>query len=136
MGLLKVLFQGSSLHHDVAALHGNSPAVLIHGVGMNTAGSKKVRLNPGFSRTNAPLLLWKMKLTMDFVARLMTEVNDIHHQTGACESRKNSLANEDEALRKFPFCFLSLGSEGSCKNNAPLQTRQLPMVYEDVPGKL
>lgn len=74
------------------------------------------------------------ELTMDFVASVMTEVNDIIIKQ-ALRIAENSLANEDEMLRKIPFCFLSLGSEG--REEQLLRTDQdNALVYEDVPEAL
>lgn len=118
--------------HDVLLSMGNSPAVLIHGL-MNTLDLKEMRQ----IRDQAEqMLLYYLEneLTMEFVASVMTEVNDIIIKQ-ALRIAENSLASEDEVLRKIPFCFLSLGSEG--REEQLLRTDQdNALVYEDVPEAL
>jgi CBS domain-containing protein len=118
--------------HDVLLSMGNSPAVLIHGL-MNTLDLKEMRQ----IRDQAEqMLLYYLdnELTMDFVASVMTEVNDIIIKQ-ALRIAENSLASEDEVLRTIPFCFLSLGSEG--REEQLLRTDQdNALVYEDVPEAL
>lgn len=118
--------------HDVLLSMGNSPAVLIHGL-MNTLDVKEMKL----IRDQAEQMLryyLENELTMDFVASVMTEVNDIIIKQ-AMRIAENSLADEDESLRKIPFCFLSLGSEG--REEQLLRTDQdNALVYEDVPEGL
>lgn len=118
--------------HDVLLSMGNSPAVLIHGL-MNTLDLKEMRQ---IRDQAAQMLLYYLEneLTMEFVASVMTEVNDIIIKQ-ALRIAENSLAGEDEALRKIPFCFLSLGSEG--REEQLLRTDQdNALVYEDVPEAL
>jgi CBS domain-containing protein len=118
--------------HDVLLSMGNSPAVLIHGL-INTLDLKEMRL----IRDQAEQMLryyLENELAMDFIASVMTEVNDIIIKQ-ALLIAENSLANEDEVLRKIPFCFLSLGSEG--REEQLLRTDQdNALVYEDVPENL
>ncbi|MDG1277024.1 MAG: DUF294 nucleotidyltransferase-like domain-containing protein [Algoriphagus sp.] len=118
--------------HDVLLSMGNSPAVLIHGL-MNTLDLKEMRL----IRDQAEQMLGyylENELTMDFVASVMTEVNDIIIKQ-ALRIAENSLSDEDPALKKIPFCFLSLGSEG--REEQLLRTDQdNALVYEDVPEAL
>ncbi len=118
--------------HDVLLSMGNSPAVLIHGL-MNTLDLKEMRL----IRDQAEQMLryyLENELTMDFVASVMTEVNDIIIKQ-ALRIAENSLADEDKVLRDIPFCFLSLGSEG--REEQLLRTDQdNALVYEDVPEAL
>jgi CBS domain-containing protein len=118
--------------HDVLLSMGNSPAVLIHGL-INTLNLKEMRL----IRDQAEQMLryyLENELAMDFVASVMTEVNDIIIKQ-ALLIAENSLTNEDEVLRKIPFCFLSLGSEG--REEQLLRTDQdNALVYEDVPENL
>jgi CBS domain-containing protein len=114
--------------HDVLLSMGNSPAVLIHGL-MNTLDLKEMRL----IRDQAEQMLryyLENELTMDFVASVMTEVNDIIIKQ-AMRIAENSLSGEDDVLRKIPFCFLSMGSEG--REEQLLRTDQdNALVYEDV----
>lgn len=118
--------------HDVLLSMGNSPAVLIHGL-MNTLDLKEMRL----IRDQAEQMLryyLENELTMDFVASVMTEVNDIIIKQ-AMRIAENSLSGEDDVLRKIPFCFLSMGSEG--REEQLLRTDQdNALVYEDVPEAL
>ncbi|WP_075350057.1 DUF294 nucleotidyltransferase-like domain-containing protein [Algoriphagus marinus] len=118
--------------HDVLLSMGNSPAVLIHGL-MNTLDLKEMRL----IRDQAEQMLryyLENELTMDFVASVMTEVNDIIIKQ-ALRIAENSLSDEDPALKKIPFCFLSLGSEG--REEQLLRTDQdNALVYGDVPEAL
>jgi CBS domain-containing protein len=118
--------------HDVLLSMGNSPAVLIHGL-MNTLDLKEMRL----IRDQAEQMLryyLENELTMDFVASVMTEVNDIIIKQ-AMRIAENSLSAEDDVLRKIPFCFLSMGSEG--REEQLLRTDQdNALVYEDVPEAL
>jgi CBS domain-containing protein len=118
--------------HDVLISMGNSPAVLIHGL-INTLDLKEMRL----IRDQAEQMLryyLENELAMDFIASVMTEVNDIIIKQ-ALLIAENSLTNEDEVLRKIPFCFLSLGSEG--REEQLLRTDQdNALVYEDVPENL
>jgi len=118
--------------HDVLLSMGNSPAVLIHGL-MNTLDLKEMRL----IRDQAEQMLkyyLENELTMDFVASVMTEVNDIIIKQ-ALQIAEKSLSEEDPALKEIPFCFLSLGSEG--REEQLLRTDQdNALVYEDVPEAL
>jgi CBS domain-containing protein len=118
--------------HDVLLSMGNSPAVLIHGL-MNTLDLKEMRL----IRDQAEQMLryyLENELTMDFVASVMTEVNDIIIKQ-AMRIAENSLSGEDDVLRKIPFCFLSMGSEG--REEQLLRTDQdNALVYENVPEAL
>ncbi len=118
--------------HDVLLSMGNSPAVLIHGL-INTLDLKEMRL----IRDQAEQMLryyLENELAMDFVASVMTEVNDIIIKQ-ALQIAENSLVNEDEVLRKIPFCFLSLGSEG--REEQLLRTDQdNALVYQDVSENL
>jgi CBS domain-containing protein len=118
--------------HDVLLSMGNSPAVLIHGL-MNTLDLKEMRLICDQAEQMLTYYL-DNELTMDFVASVMTEVNDIIIKQ-ALRIAENSLTKEDEELRNIPFCFLSLGSEG--REEQLLRTDQdNALVYEDVPEAL
>ncbi len=118
--------------HDVLLSMGNSPAVLIHGL-MNTLDLKEMRLICDQAEQMLTYYL-ENELTMDFVASVMTEVNDIIIKQ-ALRIAENSLSKEDEVLRNIPFCFLSLGSEG--REEQLLRTDQdNALVYEDVPEAL
>lgn len=118
--------------HDVLLSMGNSPAVLIHGL-MNTLDLKEMRLICDQAEQMLTYYL-ENELTMDFVASVMTEVNDIIIKQ-ALRIAENSLSKEDEELRNIQFCFLSLGSEG--REEQLLRTDQdNALVYEDVPEAL
>lgn len=118
--------------HDVLLSMGNSPAVLIHGL-MNTLDLKEMRLICDQAEQMLRYYL-ENELTMDFVASVMTEVNDIIIKQ-ALRIAENSLIEEDEDLRNIQFCFLSLGSEG--REEQLLRTDQdNALVYEDVPEAL
>jgi CBS domain-containing protein len=88
---------------------GNSPAVLIHAL-MNTLEVSEMRK----IRDRAEQMLsyyLENEVAMDFVASVMTEINDVIISQ-ALEIGKKNLESLFPDMSPVPFCFLSLGSEG------------------------
>lgn len=95
--------------HDVFLSHGNSPAVLIHGL-LNTWEINEIKA----IRNRAEGLLGyflENEVAIDFVASIMTEINDVIIRR-LIELAKKDLDGEYPEVCDTPFCFLSLGSEG------------------------
>lgn len=118
--------------HDILLSMGNSPAVLIHGL-MNTLDVKEMKS----IRDRAEQMLryyLENEVAMDFVASVMTEINDvIIRQAGRIA--ESSFAKEYPELAEVRYCFLSMGSEG--REEQLLRTDQdNALVYEDVPEGL
>jgi CBS domain-containing protein len=115
--------------HDILLSQGNSPAVLINGL-MNTWDVKEMAK----IRNRAEKLLsyyLENELVMDFVANIITEINDIIIQK-ALELARQKHAADFPVGSKAKFCFLSLGSEG--REEQLLRTDlDNAIVYEDVP---
>lgn len=114
--------------HDILLSQGNSPAVLIHAL-MNTWDIQEMAK----IREQAEKLLkyyLENEVSMDFVASVITEINDTIIQ------RSVQLAVEKHAVgysefADLKFCFLSLGSEG--REEQLLRTDlDNAIVYEDV----
>ena len=117
--------------HDILLSQGNSPAVLINAL-MNTWDIKEMAK----IRDRAERLLkyyLENELAMDFVANIISEINDIIIQRAIqIAKNKHDAAYPDES--KVKFCFLSLGSEG--REEQLLRTDlDNAMVFEDVPEK-
>ena len=118
--------------HDILLSMGNSPAVLIHGL-MNTLDLKEMKS----IRDRAEQMLryyLENEVAMDFVASVMTEINDvIICQAGRIAEGRFS--KEYPELAKVRYCFLSMGSEG--REEQLLRTDQdNALIYEDVPEEL
>lgn len=115
--------------HDILLSQGNSPAVLINAL-MNTWDVNEMAK----VRNRAELLLkyyLENEVAMDFVANIISEINDIIIQR-AIQIAKNKIDNEFPEASKVKFCFLSLGSEG--REEQLLRTDlDNALVYEDVP---
>lgn len=114
--------------HDVLLSMGNSPAVLIHAL-LNTFDLKEIRE----IRDRAEQMLryyLENEVAMDFVASVMTEINDvIISQATQLAIRKHS--KDYPEMEQVKFCFLALGSEG--REEQLLRTDQdNALVYEDV----
>ncbi|MDF2156290.1 DUF294 nucleotidyltransferase-like domain-containing protein [Algoriphagus sp. CAU 1675] len=118
--------------HDVLLSMGNSPAVLIHGL-MNTLDVKEMRT----IRDRAEQMLryyLENEVAMDFVASIMTEINDVIIRQ-AVKIAESNLKVEYPEFKNTRYCFLSMGSEG--REEQLLRTDQdNALVYEDVPEKL
>ncbi|WP_194973351.1 DUF294 nucleotidyltransferase-like domain-containing protein [Aquiflexum lacus] len=114
--------------HDILLSQGNSPAVLINAL-MNTWEVKEMAK----IRDRAERLLkyyLENELAMDFVANIISEINDIIIQRAVqIAKNKHDVAYPDES--KVKFCFLSLGSEG--REEQLLRTDlDNAIVFEDV----
>lgn len=118
--------------HDIFLSMGNSPAVLIHGL-MNTLEVKDMRV----IRDRAEEMLryyLENEISMEFVASVMTEINDVIIRQ-ALEISKNQLKSEYPEMGKIRFCFLSMGSEG--REEQLLRTDlDNAILYEDVREEL
>ncbi|QDH78250.1 cyclic nucleotide-binding domain-containing protein [Echinicola soli] len=95
--------------HDVFLSHGNSPAVLIHGL-MNTWDVQEMK---GIRDRAESLLGYFLEneVAIDFVASILSEINDVIIRRAVFLARKK-LDKDYQEESKVPFCFLSLGSEG------------------------
>lgn len=118
--------------HDILLSMGNSPAVLIHGL-MNTLDVKEMKS----IRDRAEQMLryyLENEVAMDFVASVMTEINDvIIRQAGRIA--ESGFAKDYPELAEVRYCFLSMGSEG--REEQLLRTDQdNALVYEDVPEEM
>ncbi|WP_373524249.1 DUF294 nucleotidyltransferase-like domain-containing protein [Aquiflexum sp.] len=115
--------------HDILLSQGNSPAVLINAL-MNTWEIKEMAK----IRDRAERLLTyylENELAMDFVANIISEINDIIIQR-AVQIAKNKHDASYPKESKVKFCFLSFGSEG--REEQLLRTDlDNAIVYEDVP---
>ncbi|MGY6523444.1 MAG: DUF294 nucleotidyltransferase-like domain-containing protein [Mongoliitalea sp.] len=115
--------------HDILLSQGNSPAVLIHAL-MNTWDVAEM----GKLRDRAEKLLFyylENEVSMDFVANIITEINDIIIQR-IIQLAQRKLADEYPGMEQVKFCFLSLGSEG--REEQLLRTDlDNAIVFEDVP---
>ncbi len=115
--------------HDVLLSMGNSPAVLIHGL-LNTSDLSEMRV----IRDQAEQMLryyLENEVAMDFVASVMTEINDVIIQK-AVQIAQANYQDQYPQLSKLKFAFLTLGSEG--REEQLLRTDQdNALVYEDVP---
>ena len=118
--------------HDILLSMGNSPAVLIHGL-MNTLEVKEMKS----IRDRAEQMLryyLENEVAMDFVASVMTEINDVIIQQ-ACRIAESKHASGYPEFAQTRFCFMSLGSEG--REEQLLRTDQdNALVYEDVAEEL
>jgi CBS domain-containing protein len=114
--------------HDILLSQGNSPAVLINAL-MNTWDIKEMAK----IRDRAERLLkyyLENELAMDFVANIISEINDIIIKR-AMQIAKNKHDAAYPKESKVKFCFLSLGSEG--REEQLLRTDlDNALVFEDV----
>ncbi|WP_296704354.1 DUF294 nucleotidyltransferase-like domain-containing protein [Algoriphagus sp.] len=118
--------------HDVLLSMGNSPAVLIHAL-LNTLDLGEMKM----IRDRAEQMLryyLENEVAMDFVASVMTEINDVILTQANIIAQKKHAADYPE-LEKVKYCFLSLGSEG--RQEQLLRTDQdNAILYDDVPDHL
>ena len=117
--------------HDIFLSMGNSPAVLIHGL-MNTLDVRDMRV----IRDRAEQMLryyLENEISMEFVASVMTEINDVIISQ-AIEISQKQLLPDYPGMEKIRFCFLSMGSEG--REEQLLRTDlDNAILYQDVPEK-
>lgn len=128
-GTAKSKVKGILSDHDILLSQGNSPAVLINAL-MNTwevAEMAKIR-----NRAERLLKYYlENEVAMDFVANIISEINDIIIQRAVQLAIKKHSPNYPETS-KVKFCFLSMGSEG--REEQLLRTDlDNAIVFEDVP---
>jgi CBS domain-containing protein len=118
--------------HDVFLSMGNSPAVLIHAL-LNTQNVGEMRQ----IRDRAEQMLCyylENEVSMEFVASVMTEINDVIIGQ-ALEIAKANLETRFPEMTSVRFCFLSMGSEG--REEQLLRTDlDNAILYEDVAEEL
>lgn len=118
--------------HDIFLSMGNSPAVLIHGL-MNTLEVPEMRI----VRDRAEQMLryyLENEISMEFVASVMTEINDVIISQ-ALEISRAQLKPDYPEMDEVRFCFLSMGSEG--REEQLLRTDlDNAILYQDVPVRL
>ncbi|MCH6234111.1 DUF294 nucleotidyltransferase-like domain-containing protein [Cognataquiflexum rubidum] len=131
-GTLKSKVTGILSDHDILLSQGNSPAVLINAL-MNTWEVDEMAK----IRNRAERLLkyyLENEVAMDFVANIISEINDIIIQRAVQLAINKHSPNYPEAS-KVKFCFLSMGSEG--REEQLLRTDlDNAIVFEDVPKEL
>ncbi|PRY85980.1 DUF294 nucleotidyltransferase-like domain-containing protein [Mongoliibacter ruber] len=115
--------------HDLLLSQGNSPAVLIKAL-MNTHEVKEMAK----IRNRAEQLLryyLENEVSMDFVANIISEINDIIIQKAIKIAEIKLQADYPEGI-DTKFCFVSLGSEG--REEQLLRTDlDNAIIFEDVP---
>lgn len=115
--------------HDVLLSQGYSPAVILHALMNSLDIAEMARL-----RDQTEMLLkyyLQNEVSIDFVANVVTEINDIIIQRAVFIARSKHDKDFD-GVNKVKFCFLSLGSEG--RGEQLLRTdMDNAIVYEDVP---
>ena len=128
-GSLESKVTGILSDHDILLSQGNSPAVLINAL-MNTWEVAEIAK----TRNRAERLLkyyLENEVAIDFVANIISEINDIIIQRAVQLAVKKHSPNYPEAS-KVKFCFLSMGSEG--REEQLLRTDlDNAIVFEDVP---
>jgi CBS domain-containing protein len=127
-GSLQSKVTGILSDHDILLSQGNSPAVLINAL-MNTwevSEMSKIR-----NRAERLLKYYlENEVAMDFVANIISEINDIIIQRAVQLAINKHSPNHPEAS-KVKFCFLSMGSEG--REEQLLRTDlDNAIVFEDV----
>ncbi|WP_332913219.1 DUF294 nucleotidyltransferase-like domain-containing protein [Algoriphagus boritolerans] len=118
--------------HDVFLSMGNSPAVLIHAL-MNTLEVVEMRK----IRDRAEQMLGyylENEVSMEFVASVMTEINDVIIRQ-ALEIVKDQLKAVYPEMMGIRFCFLSMGSEGRAEQLLRTDLDNA-ILYEDVAQNL
>lgn len=115
--------------HDLLLSQGNSPAVLIKAL-MNTEDIAEMAA----IRNRAESLLryyLENEVSMDFVANIISEINDIIIEK-AIRISQNQLEKEFPEQSQVKFCFVSLGSEG--REEQLLRTDlDNAIIFDDVP---
>jgi CBS domain-containing protein len=118
--------------HDIFLSMGNSPAVLIHAL-MNTMDLTEMRQ----IRDRAEQMLGYYldnEVSMDFVASVMTEINDVIIRR-AVKISESAMEEEYPEMKRIKYCFLSLGSEG--REEQLLRTDQdNAIIYQDTDPEL
>jgi len=131
-GSINSAVNGIISDHDVLLSMGNSPAVLIHAL-LNTLDLGELKM----IRNRAEQMLryyLENEVAMDFVASVMTEINDVIIAQANVIAHQKHAADYPEFI-DVRFCFLSLGSEG--REEQLLRTDQdNAIIYEDVSDDL
>ena len=118
--------------HDVLLSQGNSPAVLIKAL----QDSEDVHEIAKLRNQAEGMLIYFLEneLAIDFIAGIITEINDTIIQRAIHIAKSRHSAQFPEVC-DTPFCFLGLGSEG--RGEQLLRTDlDNAIVYEDVPDYL
>ncbi|WP_158856103.1 DUF294 nucleotidyltransferase-like domain-containing protein [Lunatibacter salilacus] len=118
--------------HDILLSQGNSPAVIINAL-QGTSDIKEIaKLRDQSERLLGYYL--ENEISIDFVAGIITEINDIIVQR-AIQLAKNKHDTSFKEASKVKFCFVGLGSEG--RGEQLLRTDlDNAIIYEDVPESL
>lgn len=131
-GTVKSPVKGIISDHDILLSMGNSPAALIHAL-LNTLDLREMKS----IRDRAEQMLryyLDNEVAMDFVASVMTEINDVIIEQAKIIALR-SVQGQYPELETVKFCFISLGSEG--RGEQLLRTDQdNAIIYEDVPEDL
>ncbi|MFD2200488.1 DUF294 nucleotidyltransferase-like domain-containing protein [Shivajiella indica] len=115
--------------HDILLSQGNSPAVLINALLNTWDVSEMSKLRDRAEKLLAYYL--ENEVAMDFVANIISEINDIIIKRAVEMAKRKHDENFPEASQ-VKFCFLSLGSEG--REEQLLRTDlDNAIVFEDVP---
>ncbi len=118
--------------HDIFLSMGNSPAVLIHALINTTEVSEMRKIRDRAEQMLSYYL--ENEVSMEFVASVMTEINDVIIRQALLLVQKDLKADYPE-MDQIRFCFLSMGSEG--REEQLLRTDlDNAILYEDVPGDL
>jgi len=118
--------------HDILLSQGNSPAVIINAM----QGSSDIKELAKLRDQSERLLTYYLEneITIEFVADIMTEINDILLQR-AIQIAKNKHDQSFKEVSHVKFCFVCLGSEG--RGEQLLRTDlDNAIIYEDVPAAL
>ncbi|AKP50923.1 Putative CBS domain and cyclic nucleotide-regulated nucleotidyltransferase [Cyclobacterium amurskyense] len=118
--------------HDILLSQGNSPAVLIKALQDSSDVHEIAKLR---NQAEGMLIYFlENELAIDFIAGIITEINDTIIQRAIHIAKSRHSADFPEVC-ETPFCFLGLGSEG--RGEQLLRTDiDNAMVYEDVPEAL
>lgn len=118
--------------HDILLSQGNSPAVIINAL----QGTSDIKEIAKLRDQSERLLTYYLKneIAIEFVAEIITEINDIIVQR-AIQLAKNKHDPSFKELAQVKFCFVGLGSEG--RGEQLLRTDlDNALIYEDVPEAL
>lgn len=118
--------------HDILLSQGNSPAVIISAL----QGTSDIKEIAKLRNQSERLLTYYLEneITIEFVAEIITEINDIIVQR-AIHLAKNKHDLSFKEVSHVKFCFVGLGSEG--RGEQLLRTDlDNAIIYEDVPEAL
>lgn len=118
--------------HDILLSQGNSPAVIISAL----QGSSDIKEIAKLRDQSERLLNYYLEneITIEFVADIITEINDIIVQR-AIQLAKNKHDQTFKEVSQVKFCFVGLGSEG--RGEQLLRTDlDNAIIYEDVSDSL